>query len=189
MKLTAVFNAVFVCLTLAASPAVLAQRPADRGPQLKWEHFRRNAGDSPERYRLSDDDIIRIKVEERAVPKDEVEFVLVSDLNVTWWKGLEVIYYAPPRPGLRFTLPWEDPQRAILNSLYTQDVDHGPKSMRVRTSALKERPHALVFLKAKAFGAHTPMYFFQLYQPTAEGWQPDTTKLGGRRITFIWEKD
>jgi len=159
---------------------------------MKWEFFRRNATDSPESYRLYDDDIIMMKVEERAVPKDEVEFVLESGLNVSWWKGIEVVYWAPPRPGplpISFTFPWDAPSRAILNSLYTQDADHGPKAMRVRLDALDARPHTLLFLKAKTLGAHTPMYYLPLYQPTGTRWRADAARLAGKRITFTWEKD
>lgn len=55
---------------------------------------------------------------------------------------------------------------------------------------LSARPNTLLFLKAKVFGAHTPMYYLPLYQQTGAGrWQPDTSRLAGRRITFIWEKD
>lgn len=185
--------AALACLAHAGA-ATAQTRPDQRGPEMKWDFFRRNASDSPESYRLYDDDIIGVKVEERAVPKDEVEFVFESGLNVTWWKGVEVVYFAPARPGplpISFVFPWDSPTRAILNSLYTQDADHGPKSMRVRLNALNARPHTLVFLKGKTFGAHTPMYYLPLYQRTRTEpyWRSDDARLSGKRITFTWEKD
>ena len=185
-----------VCLALAApnDTATAQSDSSSRGPEMKWEYFRRSASDPAESYRLYDKDIIMIKTEERAVPKDEVEFVMESGLNVTWWKGIEIVYWSPERPGplpISFILPWDAPTRAILNSLYTQDADHGPKSMRVKLNALDARPHTLVFLKAKAFGAHTPMYYLPLYQRTRTSpyWKADTARLAGKRISFTWEAD
>ena len=156
------------------------------------------AGRDFDRYRLSDRDVIRAQVSysfwvessnravdwansERAVPGErlevptsKVEIVLVSSQNVTWWKGITAFKNAPlRRPGT----PKENWVR--IGHVDTQDDDHGPDSMLLDVADLRDGL-MLSFEKAKAFGAHTPMYSFKV---------PNLSKLGGHRLVFTWERD
>lgn len=170
-------------LALALSPASViearGQSPGGRcvpsnnnthGIELtSWDCFRRNETDAPEDFRLPDGDVIRVREEPKAVPADQLEIVLETPLNVTWWKEIKVYGYVRGR-------------LVTLNSVASQDDDHGPKAMRLRLSQFGTYPFSLGFSKAKAFGVHTEMYW--MFHGTVN-W----SSLGGKRITFVWEKD
>jgi hypothetical protein len=166
-----------------------AQEPRETDQQLVSASFMREGNDF-DRYRLSDRDVIRITEYAGAlarpsnprggvritsdVPNDKVEIVLVSGQNVTWWKGITAFKNAPlRRPGS----PRENWVR--LAHVDTQDDDHGPDKMLLNVADLRDGLK-LSFEKAKAFGAHTPMYTFNV---------PNPQQLGGARITFTWERD
>ena len=135
--------AALACLTLALSPGVVVGTRARHwggrcvpavnnlhGIELpSWDCFRRKETDDPAKFRLPDGDIIRIREESRAVPADQVEIVLETPLNVTWWKEIKVAGYVEHR-------------RVTLNSVAAQDDDHGPKAMRVRLNAVAARAPA-----------------------------------------------
>ena len=191
-------------LTIAALAAwptprakATAQEQRETDQQLVWDSFLRESRD-PDRYRLSDRDVIRAQVihsfwvgtsdmavdwavsghsfpgATHEVPRDKVEVVLVSSQNVTWWKGITAFKNAPlRRPGA----PKENWVR--IGHVDTQDDDHGPDSMLLNVADLRDGL-MLSFEKAKAFGAHTPMYSFKV---------PNTSKLGGHRLIFTWERD
>ena len=93
---------------------------------------------------------------------------------MTWWKGITAFKNAPlRRPGS----PRENWVR--LAHVDTQDDDHGPDKMLLNVNDLRDGLK-LSFEKAKAFGAHTPMYTFNV---------PNPRSLGGHRLTFTWERD
>ncbi|HEU4767171.1 MAG TPA: hypothetical protein VFS77_07340, partial [Pyrinomonadaceae bacterium] len=111
---------------------------------------------------------------ENCVPSDEVQIVLVSGQSVTWWKGITAFKNAPLRRRTTPRVNW-----VRLNHLATQDDDHGPKTMTLKVHDLRSG-FMLSFEKAKAFGVHTPMYEFQV---------PNPSSYGGQRIIFTWERD
>jgi hypothetical protein len=207
MKSTNVsMNQKIALLTLAlavAAPLLLpnvkagaaVQRETER--ELIWDSFMR-ANNDYDRYRLSDRDVIKVGVtysfwvdernkavswavrersfpgESHDVPLDKVEIVLVSGQGVTWWKGITAFKNAPLRRPGAARENW-----VRLEHIATQDDEHGPKSMLLTAADLRDGLK-LSFEKAKAFGAHTPMYTFNV---------PNLTRLGGHRITFTWERD
>ena len=179
----------------SSSPAAQGRR--ETGQQLAWGSFMRDGNDY-DRYRLSDRDVIRVRVTysfsadasqrlvswavresapeggARDVPRDKVEISLVSGPGVTWWKGITAFRNAPlGGPGS----PTENWVR--IGHVDTQDDDHGPDSLVLGVADLRDGL-MLSFEKAKAFGAHAPVYSFKV---------PDLAKLGGHRITFTWERD
>jgi len=90
---------------------------------------------------LPDGDHIWLKEENGlgfGISTSEVEIVLKSASNVTWWKEIKAF----------------DLQGATLGWVQTQDGAHGPVSMRFDAQAVD----SIVFGKAKAFGVHTGMY-------------------------------
>ena len=191
-KVLATAVSALACLLAAwmgAPAAATAQRESDQ--QLVWDSFT-GRGDDPDRYRLSDRDVIGAALHTisshpyrgprqvdangitTGVQSNQVEIVLVSGSNVTWWKGITAFKNAPlRRPGS----PRENWVR--LAHVDTQDDDHGPDKMVLNVDDLRDGLK-LSFEKAKAFGAHTPMYFFNV---------PNPQQLGGSRITFTWERD
>ncbi|MFL6231356.1 MAG: hypothetical protein ACJ741_21485 [Pyrinomonadaceae bacterium] len=140
---------------------------------LTWESFRapQQTGESALCYRLSDGDIITLRKEPRAVASDQIEFVLETPLNVTWWKGLTLAHQ---------TYRSEGETRAI-QSVFTENESHRSHSIIVRAyDQLAPTGYMLVFSKAKALGAHTEMYRLPV---------GDTRYLRGYRLTFTWDKD
>jgi len=169
--------AVVTCLTLP--PTIHAQRE-ERMPPFTQEnmiYLNRYTGEwsrgniTTQRFRLSDGDDIIVSRQPNAVPRDSVEFVLETGPRVTWWKGLS-LYKNDLRNGKVVTFK--------LDHVQTQDNDHGPKTLRLRMDQL---PWGVVisFEKAKAFGAHTPMYGLHFFETDDD--------IAGQRITFRWEKD
>ncbi|MFN2480139.1 MAG: hypothetical protein ABR554_01470 [Pyrinomonadaceae bacterium] len=171
-----------VALVLGAAPgAAPARAQREEGlPSFKQENILRldrytgqwGAGNVvTQRFRLSDGDDIIVSRKPNAVARDRVEFVLETGPRVTWWKGISV-YKNDDRNGRVVTFK--------LDHVHTQDNDHGPKTFQLRMDQL---PWGVVlsFEKAKALGAHTPMYGLQLFETDDD--------LAGQRITFRWEKD
>ena len=54
------------------------------------------------------------------------------------------------------------------------------KALTLTIAALAFALAAWQAAPAKAFGAHTPMYIFNV---------PNPSSFGGQRITFTWERD
>ncbi|MFL6231040.1 MAG: hypothetical protein ACJ741_19870 [Pyrinomonadaceae bacterium] len=167
-----------ICLALVA--ATRAQQREEALPAFASENIIRldrytgqwGAGNIvTQRFRLSDGDQIIVSRRPGAVPRDRVEFVLEAGPRVTWWKGI-TLYKHEERGGKIVTYR--------LDHVQTQDNDRGPKTLRLRMDQL---PWGVVlsFEKAKALGAHTPMYGLQLFETDDD--------LAGQRITFRWEED
>jgi len=170
---------IAVCLTLAAPPATRAQQEVTL-PSFTQEntiYLNRYTGEwgrgriTTQRFQLSDGDDIIVSRQPNAVARGGVEFVLLTGPRVTWWKGL-TLYKNDVRNGKVITFK--------LDHVQTQDNDHGPKTLRLRMDQL---PWGVVlsFEKAKAFGAHTPMYGLLFFETDDD--------IAGQRITFRWEKD
>jgi hypothetical protein len=130
-------------------------------PMIALSQFSSCDGDNCQTSFLPDGDEIWVH-EEGGLPGDRVEIVLTSGPNVRWWKGIEV---------------WDAARDTIIGSLSTQDDDHGPKSMVFRVDQLRDA--YLVFLKAKFLGIHTAMYELQERLGTQ----------GGKRLSFLWDRD
>lgn len=69
---------------------------------------------------------------------NEIEIVLETDQDITWYKEIKAF----------------DVHNNALGWVSTQDHAHGPVSMLISLN----NAHALVFTKAKAFGIHTGEY-------------------------------
>lgn len=174
--------AAALCLALAATPSAPAARAQQEAslPSFASENIIRldrytgewgRGSIVTQRFRLSDGDDIIVSRKPNAVARDRVEFVLETGPRVTWWKGIS-LYKNDERNGRIVTYK--------LNHVQAQDDDHGPKTLQLR---LDQLPWGVVlsFEKAKALGAHTPMYGLQLFETDDD--------LAGQRITFRWEKD
>src|SRR5205823_6723435 len=109
------------------------QRPASNsaGPArqpfpgyLRRSSFRPDNRANINRYLLSDGDVIMMTVEEDpGIAANQIEIVLKTDPNVTWWKSINVSQGITPDDS------WHGVR--TVNSISTQDDDHGPKAMRL----------------------------------------------------------
>ncbi len=142
------------------------------------EKFRQDNQDL-DRFRLKDNDVIHLKMEKVPALKNKVEIVLISSSNVTWWKGITI--FKGIRTG-KALLEFTD-KIVRFNHIDTHDDEHGPDSMTLNVSDLGDYSY-LSFEKAKAFGAHTPMYKFHLKKRNDKEF-----KYAGHRLTFTWERD
>lgn len=135
--------------------------------------FRRDGGDL-DRFRMKDNDVIHLKMEKVPELKDKVEIILNSSSNVTWWKGITVFKnlmdVSNRNTEVRF------------RHIDTQDNDHSD-SVTMNVNDLGDASF-LTFEKAKAFGAHTPMYQLDLKKKNDKSF-----KYAGMRLTFTWERD
>jgi hypothetical protein len=151
--------------------------------ELTEAKFRRDNQDL-DRFRLGDNDVIHLKMEKVRDLKDKVEIVLISSSNVTWWKGITI--FKGIKRG-RIADVWGGGEIADkmvrFNHIDTHDDEHGPDSMTLNVSDLGDYSY-LTFEKAKAFGAHTPMYKFYLKKRNDKEF-----KYAGYRLTFTWERD
>lgn len=120
---------------------------------------------------LSDGDAIHVSRRRDAVGRDKVEIVLETGPRVSWWKGITLYRKIASGPGAG---KWRRVQH-----VFTQDENRRSAVITVNVSELGGT--ALSLEKAKAFGAHTPIYVIHL-----DGQRDD---LAGQRITFRWEKD
>lgn len=90
----------------------------------------------------------------------EIQFSLAPDIS--WWKGLEIFA----------------PTGEMVASLELHDNTRGPISFVLQPTRQNLQGHWIRLLKAKAFGAHTPMYDLE----------PLTGKIG-KVLRFHWVKD
>ena len=169
--------------TLVLLIAVGAQLAPRSASAQDWDHHLRRSSFRPDNtasinnYLLADGDVIMITVEEdKGIAADQIEFVLKSDPNVTWWKSIAVYQIA--------NADGRAAKDEIVNSISTQDDDHGPKAMRVtvtNTTNSTVGDFGLHFAKAKVLGVHTNMYILN----RAEFFNA----LKGKRVIFTWQKD
>ena len=175
-----IFAATFVSLVVFSAQLVPRSASAQEiRRNLTRSDFRPDNTASINSYLLFDGDVIMLTVEDdKGIPQDETEIVLKTDPNVTWWKSIIV-------------RDFNNGKDTTVNSISTQDGDHGPKAMRqnfANVVADREDVHYfwLVFAKAKVLGVHTEMYEF------GYGWnnsQESFNGLGGKRVIFTWQKD
>jgi hypothetical protein len=116
----------------------------------------RNLADFPG---LSREDTISVTISPAASP-DDVEFVLETAPEVTWWKAIEL----------------RSADGAMTAQRETQDSDHGPHSFSAHADDLVGS--RLTLAKAKIFGIHTGMYELQ-----------NLSGQRGSRIHFLWQRD
>jgi len=167
------FSLLAMLLPLMTATTANAQIGIDFQPiRISESSFRRDGGDL-DRFRLKDNDVIHLKMEKVPELKDKVEIVLNSSSNVTWWKGITVF------KGLTDVSNRQKEVR--FRHIDTQDDDHND-SVIMNVSDLGNFSY-LTFEKAKALGAHTPMYRFDL-----KG-REKNFKYAGYRLTFTWERD
>ena len=192
MRVARIFAAlVFAAAAFSLAPAAGAQeyccKEADPPPYPHEPQFvlaRRTSEQTFETvFKLSDGDVIRVTRRPTRWPtmrtEDEltplwIRFVLSTGRDVSWWKGLTVYRHNPPTP--------RDPRGRWVgvghvsldrSNAYGGFVDIQVKDLRGGV--------ILVFEKAKALGAHTPMHGMLLTEADAH--------LAGETIYFQWEKD
>ena len=189
--------AVLAAALAALALAVAAGAPAASGRQQEEAsppsyphegHFvlgrRTTEGRSESVFKLSDGDVIRVQRRptrwrplrtEGELPPLLIRFILDTAPDVTWWKGITVYQHelpsAPHRPRGRWVK---------LGQLSLEGSTGNTSSLDIHVSQLRGGV-ALVFEKAKALGAHTPMHGMLLTE--ADG------HLAGETIRFVWEKD
>jgi hypothetical protein len=180
-KLFSALACVFLLATAGSLASAFAQcgdsslrNTVSHTNKLTWQSFkaRQQTGESAFCYRLADGDIITLKKEPRAVAADQIEFVLETPLNVTWWKGLTLAHQTYKSEG----------EVQALQSIFTENERHRSNSIIVRAyDSAVPNGYMLVFYKAKALGVHTEVYRLPIGL--------DTRHLRGYRLTFVWEKD
>ena len=163
------------------SPLMTTTANAQTQTVITEDKFRRD-GDDPDRFILkntlrgaSDSDVIHLTIKRVAELQNKVEIVLVSSLNVRWWKGLTIF------KGIRNSDAGGQMRFVRFKHIDTQDDDKSESTGVIQVRDLGDSA-GLTFEKAKAFGVHTEMYVFPLSD--ANGF-----KYGGMRLTFTWERD
>ncbi len=121
---------------------------------------------------LSDKDEIRVtRGRYRSIEPNRIVINFRVAQDVKWRKGITVYKKISSGP--------DQGKWRRLQHVYTQNCTACAQTISLRVNELDGV--ALSFEKAKAFGAHTPMYVIYL--------DSRRTDLGGQQITFIWEKD
>jgi hypothetical protein len=174
-----VFAATFVFLVVFSAQLVPRSASAQKQENpaiLTQSSFRPDNRANINRYSLYDGDVIMMTVEDdKGIAADQIEIVLKTDPNVTWWKSI-ILKQQITRPDDSYV------GQVTVNSISTQDDDHGPKAMRVRLADASRNRSQLVFAKAKVLGVHTDMYYFADRLGNFNG-------LNGKRVVFTWQKD
>jgi hypothetical protein len=161
-----IYSFVFI-LSLAFSYTGFGQQ------RINVSNFRPGPVAESSRYRLPDGDIIMLTVEHMGNTSTSPNYAdnsillkFETDLNVTWWKGLNFILY---RDGAekKISMSLEGDKKSAFVVIPWIDFELGGY---------------LVFLKAKAFGAHTPVYELHFSRTDMANWKR-------KRITFTWQKD
>src|SRR6267142_2247132 len=126
------FAASFVFLVVFSASLGPRSASAQKPPEvLKRTNFRPNDRANINRYRLSDGDVIMITVEEdKGIAQDQIEIVLKTDPNITWWKSIVVKEGITKSDG-------SFGGTSTVNSIEMQDDDHGPKAMRLHFDDVK----------------------------------------------------
>ena len=105
---------------------------------------------------LSDKDKIAVQVQEGKVNPDQIQIELVLGAGVTWWKGLQA-------------------SEIILCQCQDSQTQ---SSATIAYNTFLARTFTLY--KAKAFGAHTPMYHIE---------KQNDHMIGGNTYRFHWVND
>ena len=169
----------FALLCAALLLPVTASAQYTREMAVSLSSFRPNATAEASRHRLRDGDVIMLTQEARSdIPRDQVEIILKTVDEVTWWKEVKLTtgtYLGPDH--------YQVDRRVTVNAASTQDRNHGPtEPFRFNIRAISDAYGGLVFSKAKFLGAHTEVYFL----PASEF---ITGNMGGKRLTFTWQRD
>jgi hypothetical protein len=98
---------------------------------------------------------------------DHIEFALITDPSITWWKQLRVVN------------PNNAPNEQQLGVSWTQDNIHAGDVLLYKMSSL--RGAKLELWKARTFGAHVCMYELDI-NSMPPAW-------AGTRLTFDWFRD
>lgn len=120
---------------------------------------------------LSDKDHIWISRTPNAVSRDKVRILMVPGGRVSWWKGITV--YKKISTG-RDAGKWRR-----LQHVSVENTNGASRPITLDINQLDGV--ALSFEKAKALGAHTPMYVFHL--------DAGRSDLAGQQVLFRWERD
>ena len=186
-----ILAAAFCLAAAACAPAARAQQycceEADPPSYPHEPHFvlarRTSEQTSESSFKLSDGDVIRVRRRptawrptrtESELPPLLIRFVLNTGPEVEWWKGLTVYRHESPGPQ-HPRGRWLKVRHVSVNhsNSYAGSVDVHVKDLRGGV--------VLVFEKAKALGAHTPMHGMLLTEADSH--------LAGETIYFEWQKD
>ena len=163
-----------VLLTPGTASAQYAQDMA-----VNVSSFRPNERAQASSYRLRDGDVIMLTQEPRKeLLPDQVEIILKTVDDVTWWKGVKLTtgtYLGPDH--------YQIDRRVTVEAASTQDGEHGPTiPIRFRLYEIERAYGGIVFSKAKFLGAHTEVYYLSAYDLIQ-------ANMGGKRLTFTWQVD
>ena len=166
-----------LCAALLLPVTASAQYTQDMAVTVS--SFRPNERAQASSYRLRDGDVILLTQEARRdLLPDQVEIILKTADEITWWKEVKLTtgtYLGPDH--------YRVDERVTVKAASTQDRFHGP-TRRIRFSLREiERAYGgIVFSKAKFLGAHTEVYFLSAYDLIQ-------ANMGGKRLTFTWQRD
>ena len=154
-------------LSLAFSDNALAQQ------KIKVAAFRPGPEVEGRQYRLPDGDVIMLTVQRmlnNTSPNpnyavNDFLLKLEADLNVTWWKGINFI--SKSAGDKKISIFVEDNYKS--SHMWIPWIDFASGGY-------------LEFAKAKALGAHTPVYRLDFSSTDMRNWK-------GKIVTFTWQKD
>ena len=187
---------------ILAASLCLAFAPAPRAQQIGTEIFHNEEAAPPaypredfrlgtygtesdrkREFKLSDGDVIRVErrpthwLPERTegeLPPLMVRIRLDTPHEVTWWKGITI--YKNELPSAEHPRGrWLKLAQLSLEGKYDNQPSYEFHVSQLRGGIV------LVFEKAKAFGAHTPMHGLLLDETNGD--------LAGQIVTFVWERD
>jgi uncharacterized protein with LGFP repeats len=110
---------------------------------------------------LPDNDLISVTFSGHT-PNGAIQLTLNAGPGITWWKGVRL---------------WSPTQGDLLNEAWTEN-NHTSTTISIPPSELEPSDRFLLFKKAKAFGAHTGMY-----------WLGRVDRMIGSNVTFTWSRD
>ena len=109
------------------------------------------------------------------IPWGEVEIVLQTNAEITWWKQVKVRLWTLDSQG-RLTETYRD-----LPAIETRDQNHGPVRIRVDRDDMWKCAQ-LIFSKARGFGIPGEVY-------KVWGWDLMGPYNDHSRFTFTWQKN
>jgi hypothetical protein len=110
---------------------------------------------------LQDNDRISVAFSGHS-PNGDTQLTLNAGAGITWWKGVRL---------------WSPTQGDLLDEAWTENT-HTSTTVSIPASELEPADRFVQFKKAKAFGAHTGMY-----------WLGRVDRMLGSNVTFTWLQD
>jgi hypothetical protein len=141
------------------------------------------------------EDYLDVRIAYGAVDPNYIQIVLQTPSWITWLKGIEIEEAVPAVAGCTWFFGTEicgpTTEYRLITAVYTRDYYHGPYSVFVPVSQLRDNgagPGRLRFGKAKMFGVYTGMY--EIYTTNvATDYRCCIFFVPGARYTFTWMDD